>query len=71
LAGADANSAVIAAAVIKKCRMICLPRVFRLYLLQVAYLSPGCRALYNFYGYQGIENLCFSNRKFMNINLCL
>jgi hypothetical protein len=39
-AGTDASkaaNAVIAAAVTKKCRIICLPQVLMMYLLQVVY----------------------------------
>jgi hypothetical protein len=51
LAGTDANKAadaVIAAAVIKKCRIGRLPPVARLYMLQVVIPSPGCMAFHNF-----------------------
>jgi len=74
LAGADAISAanaVIAVAVITNFRMICLPRVFPLCMLQVVYRLPGCMSLYIFCNYHVIENLCLGNKKFMNVDLGL
>ena len=74
LAGADASSAanaVIAAAEMMTFRMICLPRVFQMCLLQVAYPVTWLQGIVYFCTYKSIENLCIGNRRFMNVNLCL